>query len=136
MSRPMQLVSVNVGMPHQVLWKGRSVTTGIVKEPVKGPIMLRTLNLDGDRQADLSVHGGINKAVYAYPVEHYDYWQREFPDMPLAWGVFGENFTAQGLQEDKVNIGDRFRIGAAVVMVTEPRTPCYKALQEGTCDST
>jgi MOSC domain-containing protein YiiM len=126
MSIPMQLVSVNVGGPRQVLWKGRSVTTGIFKEPVTGPIMLRTFNLDGDQQADLSVHGGVNKAVYAYPVEHYDYWRNEFPDMPLDWRMFGENFTVQGFQEGKVNIGDQFRIGQAVVMVTEPRTPCYK----------
>jgi MOSC domain-containing protein YiiM len=122
----MQLVSVNVGQPRQVLWKNRTVTTGIFKEPVSDAVILRTLNLDGDKQADLSVHGGVNKAVYAYPVEHYDYWRGEFPDMQLDWGMFGENFTVQGFQEDGVNIGDRFRIGGAVVMVTEPRTPCYK----------
>jgi MOSC domain-containing protein YiiM len=126
MLMPRQLVSVNVGMPRQVPWKHRTVTTGIFKEPVSGPVMLRTLNLEGDRQADLSVHGGADKAVYAYPVEHYDYWRGEFPDMQLNWGMFGENFTVRGLLEEEVNIGDRFRIGDAVVMVTEPRLPCFK----------
>ena len=89
--------------------------------------MLRTLNLDGDRQADLSVHGGPSKAVYVYPSEHYDYWKRELPEMALPWGMFGENFTTAGLFESALNIGDKFRVGsAAVVMVTEPRMPCYK----------
>jgi len=88
--------------------------------------MLRTLNLDGDRQADLSVHGGPSKAVYVYPSEHYDYWKRELPEMELGWGMFGENFTTTGLYETEVNIGDVFRIGLATVMVTEPRMPCFK----------
>ena len=88
--------------------------------------MMRTLNLDGDRQADLSVHGGPSKAVYVYPAEHYDFWKREFPEMDLPWGMFGENFTTTGLLETEINIGDKFRIGAAEVMVTEPRMPCYK----------
>jgi MOSC domain-containing protein YiiM len=122
----MQLISVNVGQPRTLQWKGKTVTTGIFKEPVKGPVMLRILNLDGDRQADLSAHGGVSKAVYAYPVEHYEYWRGELAGMPLNWGMFGENFTVQGLLEDHVNIGDRFRIGDAEVMVTQPRMPCYK----------
>ncbi len=88
--------------------------------------MLRTLNLDGDRQADLKVHGGISKAVYAYPLEHYDFWRRELPDMELNPGMFGENFTSEGLFEDAINVGDRFRIGEAELMATEPRLPCYK----------
>ena len=88
--------------------------------------MLRTLNLDGDRQADLTVHGGPSKAAYAYPSEHYEYWKRELPEMKLPWGMFGENFTTEGLLESELNIGDKFRIGAAIVMVTEPRMPCYK----------
>jgi len=88
--------------------------------------MLRTLNLDGDRQADLSVHGGPSKAVYVYPSEHYDYWKHEFPEMKLPWGMFGENFTTAGLFESEVNIGDKFRVGSAMVMATEPRMPCYK----------
>jgi MOSC domain-containing protein YiiM len=122
----MRLVSVNVGLPREVTYKGRTVTTGIFKEPVQGRVMLRTLNLDGDRQADLSVHGGPSKAVYAYPSEHYDYWRGQLPGMDLPWGMFGENLTTEGLREDAVNIGDRFRIGTAEVMVTEPRLPCYK----------
>lgn len=122
----MKLVSINIGLPRQVIWKGKSITTGIFKESVAGRVMMRRLNLDGDRQADLSVHGGPSKAVYAYPVEHYHYWRSELPEMKLPWGVFGENLTTDGLLEDTVNIGDRFRIGSAEVMVTEPRMPCYK----------
>ncbi len=122
----MKVVSVNVGLPREVMWRGRPVLTGIFKEPVAGRVRLRFLNLDGDRQADLTVHGGADKAVYAYPIEHYAYWQQELPEMELSWGVFGENFTIEGLSEDTVNIGDRFRIGTAEVMVTQPRMPCYK----------
>lgn len=122
----MKLISVNTGLPREVTWRGKPVTTGIFKSPVDGPIMLRTLNLDGDKQADLSVHGGVSKAVYAYPVEHYDFWRNELPHMDLPYGMFGENFTTEGLLENAVNIGDRFRIGAAEVIVTEPRMPCYK----------
>ena len=122
----MKLISVNVGLPRVVTLKGDPVSTGIFKEPVAGRVMLRTLNLDGDRQADLSVHGGPSKAVYVYPSEHYDFWKREFPGLKLPWGMFGENFTSAGLFESEVNIGDRFRVGSAIVMVTEPRMPCYK----------
>lgn len=122
----MKLISVQVGLPREVNWRGRSVTTGIFKEPVEGSVMVRTLNLDGDRQADLSVHGGPTKAVYAYPSEHYKDWRNELPDMTLPYGMFGENFTTEGLLEKEVNIGDRFRIGGAEVVVTEPRMPCYK----------
>ena len=122
----MKLVSVNIGHPREVIYKGKTVTTGIFKEPVEGRIRLRTLNLDGDRQADLSVHGGLSKAAYGYPIEHYEYWREQLPGVDLPWGMFGENFTTEGLREDSVNIGDRFRIGSAEVMVTEPRLPCYK----------
>ena len=122
----MKLISIQVGLPREVSWRGRRVTTGIFKEPVAGPVMLRTLNLDGDSQADLSVHGGPTKAVYAYPVEHYEYWRNELPEMQLPLGMFGENFTTEGLLEGEVNIGDRFRIGEAEVVVTEPRLPCSK----------
>jgi MOSC domain-containing protein YiiM len=122
----MQIISLNVGLPRLVLRNGEPVSTGIFKEPVEGRVMLRTLNLDGDRQADLSVHGGPEKAAYLYPSEHYEFWKRELPDMDLPWGMFGENFTATGLLETEVHIGDRFRIGAAEVMVTQPRMPCYK----------
>lgn len=122
----MKLLSVNVSLPRKVAYMGRPITTGIFKEPVEGRVMVRRLNLDGDRQADLSVHGGPDKAVYAYPAEHYDYWRGELPDMELPWGMFGENLTTEGLLEDQVNIGDRFRIGSTVLMVTQPRMPCYK----------
>src|SRR5436309_1839213 len=122
----MKVISVNVGLPRLVLRNGEPVSTGIFKEPVEGRVMLRTLNLDGDRQADLSVHGGPSKAVYVYPSEHYEFWKSEFPEMNLPWGMFGENFTTTGLCETEINIGDTFRIGAAEVMVTEPRMPCYK----------
>lgn len=122
----MKLLSIQVGLPREVRWQRRTVSTGIFKEPVQGPVMLRTLNLDGDRQADLSVHGGAQKAVYVYPAEHYDPWRAELPGMELAWGAFGENFTTEGLVEDEVHIGDRFRIGEAEVQVTQPRMPCFK----------
>lgn len=122
----MKLISIQVGKPRKVTWRRVTVTTGIFKEPVEGPVMLRTLNLDGDAQADLSVHGGVTKAVYAYPSEHYEYWRNELPDMEFAFGKFGENFTTKGLVENEVFIGDRFRIGGAELMVTEPRMPCSK----------
>jgi len=122
----MKLISLNVGLPRVVEWNGEPVTTGIFKEPVQGPLMLRALNLDGDRQADLSVHGGVSKAVYSYPAEHYEFWKKELPEMRLPYGMFGENFTTEGLSEDAVNVGDRFRIGEAELMATEPRLPCYK----------
>jgi MOSC domain-containing protein YiiM len=122
----MKLISLNTGLPREVEWRGDAVTTGIFKGPVEGPVMLRTLNLDGDKQADLSVHGGVSKAVYAYPREHYEFWKKELPDMNLPYGMFGENFTTEGLFEDSLNLGDRFRVGEAEIMVTEPRMPCYK----------
>jgi MOSC domain-containing protein YiiM len=121
-----KIISLNVGLPRVVEWNGEPVATGIFKEPVQGPVMLRRLNFDGDRQADLSVHGGVSKAVYAYPREHYEFWKRELPDMQLPYGMFGENLTTEGLFENEVNVGDRFRVGEAELMVTEPRMPCYK----------
>src|SRR3990172_2994409 len=96
----MKIVSVNVGLPREVIWKGKRVTTGILKEPITGRVMMRRLNLDGGRQADLSVHGGPSKAVYVYPVQHYDYWRGELPEMKLPWGMFGENLTTEGWRED------------------------------------
>jgi MOSC domain-containing protein YiiM len=122
----MKILSVNVGLPRDVLWHGRTVTTGIYKYPVEGPIALRRLNLDGDRQADLTVHGGEHKAVYLYPIEHYVYWKKKLPGRDLPPGSFGENFTTEGLLEDEIHIGDQFAIGAAEVIVTQPRLPCYK----------
>jgi MOSC domain-containing protein YiiM len=122
----MELISINVGRPREVSWQGKTVLTAIFKSPVEGPIKLRTLNLEGDGQADLSVHGGPNKAAYIYPAEHYEFWRGELSDMELTWGHFGENFTTQGLLEENVQIGDTFRVGSALVKVTEPRMPCYK----------
>ena len=131
----MRIISINVGQPREVRWKGRTVLTGIFKDPVTGRLLMRTLNLDGDRQADLSVHGGPSKAVYVYPAEHYAYWREALPGTSLPWGMFGENLSTEGLREEEVNIGDRFRIGGAEVMVTEPRVPCYKlALKFGRDD--
>ena len=122
----MKLLSLNVGLPRQVNFQNELVTTGIFKEPVKGRVRLRKLNLDGDKQADLTVHGGVDKAVYAYPKEHYDYWKKELPEMSLPWGMFGENFTTQGMFEEMINIGDQFQVGTAKVVATQPRMPCYK----------
>lgn len=121
-----KVISLNVGLPRTVYFRGQAVTTGIFKEPIKGRIKLRRLNLDGDKQADLTVHGGPDKAVYAYPAEHYDYWKKRLTNMKLSWGMFGENFTTEGLLEDQVNIGDVFRIGSSEVVATQPRMPCYK----------
>jgi MOSC domain-containing protein YiiM len=126
----MKLVSVNTGLPREVKWHGRVVTTGIFKEPVAGRVALRKLNLDGDRQADLTVHGGEYKAVYCYSLAHYDFWKRELPGRELPMGMFGENFTLDdggpGLLEESVHLGDRFSVGTAEVAVTQPRLPCYK----------
>jgi MOSC domain-containing protein YiiM len=122
----MRVVSVNVGLPRTVRWKGRDVTTGIFKEPVEGRIPLRRLNLDGDRQADLSVHGGAAKAIYAYPLEHYAFWRKELGG-ELPFGAFGENLTVERLPlEQDIAVGDRFRVGTAELVVTQPRLPCYK----------
>ena len=117
---------MNVGVPREVVWLGKTVVTGIFKDPVDFPVMLRTMNLEGDRQADLSVHGGVAKAVYAYPEEHYGFWRGELPGMDLPPGMFGENFTTRGLSEETVHAGDRFRMGEAEVVVTQPRLPCFK----------
>jgi MOSC domain-containing protein YiiM len=122
----MRLLSVNCGLPRQVDWHGSTVTTSIFKDPVNGRVPLRTLNLDGDKQSDLTVHGGQYKAVYCYPVQHYEYWKGKLPGQPLPIGVFGENFTVDGFDEDSVYIGDRFSVGSAEVVVSQPRLPCYK----------
>jgi MOSC domain-containing protein YiiM len=126
-----KLISLNVARPRLALYKGEAINTGIFKQPVEGPVSLRTLNLDGDRQADLSVHGGPFKAVYAYPSEHYPFWRSQLrgsnlPNRNLSWGMFGENFTSEGLSESELRIGDRLQIGSAIVMVRQTRTPCYK----------
>jgi len=121
-----KVISVNVGLPQVVKWKGRLVSTGIFKEPVKGRVKLDKVNLDGDRQADLSVHGGPDKAIYVYASEYYDFWRKEYPEITFNWGMFGENLTVSGLLDDEVNIGDRFRVGTTELVVTQPRLPCYK----------
>ena len=122
----MKAISVNAGLPKRVEWDGKAVTTGIFKAPLGGPVYVRTLNLDGDGQADLSVHGGLTKALYVYPSEHYEFWRTELPGTTLPWGMFGENLSTEGLVEDEVQIGDEFRIGTVRLRATEPRMPCYK----------
>src|SRR6266849_9027002 len=122
----MKVVSINAGLPREVEWRGKSVRTSIFKQPVAGRVRVERLNVEGDRQADLTVHGGADKAVYAYPAEHYAFWREELPGMDLPWGAFGENFTTEGLIEDGVRIGDRLRAGSAELVVTQPRLPCFK----------
>ncbi|MEM7551967.1 MAG: MOSC domain-containing protein [Bacteroidota bacterium] len=122
----MKLVSVNVGKPQTVNWKGKEVETGIYKESVDGVVKVNSLNLEGDQQADLKVHGGVSKAVYAYPSEHYEYWKSVYPEKNLDWGKFGENLTTSGVLETEINVGDQYKIGSAIFEVTEPRMPCYK----------
>ena len=121
----MHVISVNVGTPRDFPWQGRMVSTAIFKDPVEGPVPLRRHNFAGDAQADLSVHGGPDKAVYAYPIEHYPGWQVRL-DRELQPGIFGENLTTEGLVEDHVHIGDVFRFGTAELVVTQPRMPCFK----------
>ena len=122
----MKIVSVNVGLPREIFHEGRMIRTGIFKNPVAGRVRVKALNIEGDRQADLTVHGGASKAIYAYPVEHYEFWRREFPDVEFPSGSFGENLTTEGLLEKELNIGDRLCVGSVELMVTEPRLPCYK----------
>lgn len=121
----MTIVSLNVGLPREVEWHGRLVSTGIFKSPVSGRLPLRRLNFDGDRQADLTVHGGHAKAVYCYPFEHYEHWKGEL-GRELPFGAFGENLTTTDLDERSVHLGDEFEVGTARVVVTQPRVPCYK----------
>lgn len=122
----MKVISVNVGLPREVAWERGTATTAIYKQPIDGRVKVRRLNLDGDRQADLSVHGGPNKAAYAYPAEHYPFWRSAFPQIETPYGMFGENLTIEGILEDQTHIGDRLRIGTAEFAVTQPRIPCYK----------
>ena len=122
----MKIISLNVGLPRKLHYGQMEVSTSIFKSPVRGPRLLRRLNLDGDLQSDLSVHGGKNKAVYAYASEHYDYWRKQLPDVDFTWGMFGENFTTEGLLEENAFIGDQYRLGGATVKVIQPRQPCYK----------
>jgi MOSC domain-containing protein YiiM len=121
-----KLVSVNVGRPRTVEAGGRKVRTAIFKSPVAGRVAVGRLNLAGDKQSDLRVHGGPNKAVYLYPAKHYDAWRAELPEMDFPYGAFGENLTVLGLDEDDVHVGDRLRVGTAEMVVTQPRMPCFK----------
>ena len=122
----MKLTSVNVGLPREVVVGGKVVRTSIWKNPVQGRVHVSTLNLDGDQQSDLSVHGGVDKAVYLYPGEHYSYWRTQLPGVDLPWGAFGENFSTEGILEDQIKVGDRLRIGSVEFTVTQPRMPCFK----------
>src|SRR5437773_8197366 len=122
----MKVISVNVGQPRKVLWRGQIVETGIFKEAVEGRVAVRRMNLEGDRQADLTVHGGLDKAIYAYPSEHYGFWKDVYPWLDMPWGMLGENITTEGMDEHVVNIGDQFRFGSSILMVTQPRLPCQK----------
>ena len=122
----MKLLSVNVGGPREVKWKGKLIRTSIFKSPKNGSVQVFKLNLEGDKQSDLAVHGGVDKAVYAYPSEHYSFWRQEFPDLDITWGAFGENLTTEGLLETAVHIGDILQIGSARFVITQPRLPCFK----------
>jgi len=122
----MRVVSVNVGMPARVETPNGAVLTSIFKSPVAGKVAVRRHNIEGDRQSDLTVHGGPNKAVYGYAEEHYSYWREQLPGVDFVPGIFGENLTTQGLNEETVHIGDRFRVGSAILQVMQPRMPCYK----------
>ncbi len=126
MSEIPRVLSVSVARARSVPWNGQAVRTGIFKEPVQARVAVHRLGLAGDEQADLEVHGGLLKAVYAYPSEHYAFWRRELPGTPLPWGAFGENLTVTGMSETEVRVGDRFRIGTALLAATKPRFPCYK----------
>jgi MOSC domain-containing protein YiiM len=121
-----KVISVNVGRPRDIEWRGHTVRTSIFKYPVTDRVPVRKLNITGDEQADLSVHGGIEKAVYAYPAEHYAYWRALLPGVEFPWGAFGENLTTEGLVESALRIGDRVQVGTVELIVTQPRLPCYK----------
>ena len=121
-----KLISVNVGMPREITWRREMILTSIFKEPVAGSVRVGKQNIEGDGQSDLNVHGGMLKAVYVYPSEHYPFWRSECPDLEFPWGAFGENLTTRGLLEKDVAIGDRLTIGAVELVVTQPRLPCFK----------
>lgn len=130
-----RILSVNVGQPRQVEVGNSLVLTSIFKSPVEGRVAVRPHNIEGDRQSDLTVHGGPSKAIYCYPREHYEYWRQQLPGMNLPYAVFGENLTTEGFTEDAVFIGDRFRAGSAILQVTQPRMPCFKlAIRFGRAD--
>ena len=119
-------MSVNLGVPRQIVWNNEPVTTSIFKEPITARVKVGRFGLEGDLQADLTVHGGLNKALYAYPSEHYKYWMHQLKVPSLQWGMFGENLTTNGILENDVHVGDSFSFGSAEGVVTQPRFPCYK----------
>ena len=121
----MKVLSTNIGQPREVLWQGAKVKTGIYKEPVEA-ISIRKFFVEGDNVSDLRVHGGESKAVYGYPSEHFEFWRKEYPALTMNWGMFGENITTEGLLEQNILIGSVYRIGTALLQITEPRMPCYK----------
>ncbi len=121
-----KLLSVNVSLPKEVSYRGKTITTGIYKEPIEGRVALRELNLDGDGQADLRGHGGIYKAAYVYSAEYHAHWERELGREGFSFGKFGENFSVEGMTDEEVHVGDVFRVGGALVEVTQPRVPCAK----------
>ena len=130
----MKVVSTNIGEPRPVMWQGAEVLTGIYKDPVKS-ITIRKFSVEQDTVSDLQVHGGERKAVYGYPSEHYEFWQNEFPSMKMPWGMFGENITTEGLFEKELIVGSVYRIGTALLKVTQPRIPCFKlAIKFGRID--
>lgn len=123
----MKLISVNVSEPKPIEYRGKTIHTGIFKRPVSGSVMLREMNIDGDGQGDLKVHGGTYKAIYGYPIEHYSHWKQVLKRDDLTFGQFGENLTVEGMLEEEVHIGDVFQIGSDVkLQITQPRVPCFK----------
>lgn len=122
----MKVVSLNVSKTIEVPWEGKMIQTGIYKKPVTRPLEIKGINVEGDDQGNRKTHGGIDRAVYAYPMEHYEYWRKQYPDKELPFGMFGENLTTTGLFEDKVHVGDIFKIGTAEIMAVQPRMPCYR----------
>lgn len=122
----MKIISTNIGRIREVELHGRKIITGIFKEPVNEPLFLGKTGVNKDEVADLKVHGGSDKACYLYSADCYPYWQKSYPGQKLGWGIFGENFTVEGLDEGKINIGDTYKIGTALVRVSQPRLPCYK----------
>ena len=122
----MKIISTNIGEPRVIYWNGREVKTGIFKYPVNQQIYLGTEDVENDHVTDRRFHGGVDKACYLYSADHYQYWQKLYPELEMTWGIFGENLTVGGLHEVQINIGDIFKIGEAVVQATQPRQPCFK----------
>ena len=131
----MKVVSLNIGKPNEIIWKGKTSISGIYKYPTEKKVFVSSTNIEGDGQGNLKVHGGIDKAIYVYPFEHYEHWAKNFPDIEFSIGIFGENLTTEGLNEFEINIGDKFSIGEIIVEVSEPRFPCVTfAARVGTAD--